>query len=53
MRQIAIIKKITIDHDLKVAMVIEFIADEQSKENIYSIISLLDGVVHCTIERAG
>lgn len=49
MKQIVNIKKITIDSDLKVAVVMEFIAsNKESKENVFNLIGMQGEIIEAS-----
>ncbi|MEM7828702.1 MAG: hypothetical protein QW561_05110 [Candidatus Aenigmatarchaeota archaeon] len=53
MRQLVNIKKVSVDSELKVSVVVEFIAsDRDSKENVFNLIELQGDVVEASFVPA-
>lgn len=53
MRQIVNVKKVTIDSDKKVSVVVEFLAgDRISKENVFSLIEMQGDVVEASFSAS-
>ncbi len=53
MKQLVNIKKVSVDSDLKVSVIVEFIAsNRESKENVFELIELQGDVVEALFEPA-
>ena len=51
MRQIVNIKKVSVDSELKVSVLVEFIAsNREAKENVFSLIEMQGDVVEASFE---
>ncbi|MEM7827853.1 MAG: hypothetical protein QW561_00780 [Candidatus Aenigmatarchaeota archaeon] len=53
MRQLVNIKKVSVDSELKVSVVVEFLAsDRDSKENVFNLIEMQGDAVEASFEPA-
>lgn len=53
MKQIAVIKKVSIDSDLKVSILFEFVADNvDSKNNIFEIVKMQGNAVEISLSQS-